>query len=238
MKIKLLSTWSKYSQTSVSHIQLVTHQQEVWDAIKNYQVVFDTALTGDGKTLAALLPAFYERGLGKGLFNYPTNELIRDQVKQIGRWKNEFNIDLQVGELTGSKLASYMSAEGFNKLETLRNVAKDNNILATNPDIFTLIHRLHYDRRGGNKARLAETWFNQYRYIVFDEFHIFNAPQIANLLDGIAFNRASLGERFAAKFLFLSATPDNFLLEVLNKAGITTKIVKGDYKHGLEISNT
>ncbi|MFM8006044.1 MAG: type I-D CRISPR-associated helicase Cas3', partial [Dolichospermum sp.] len=104
-----------------------------------------------------------------------------------------------------------MSEEGFNKLETLRNVADDNNIVVTNPDIFTLIHRLHYDSRGGNKARLAETWFNQYRYIVFDEFHIFHAPQIANVLDGIAFNRASLGERFAAKFLFMSATPNNVL---------------------------
>ncbi|MBE9107416.1 type I-D CRISPR-associated helicase Cas3', partial [Nostoc cf. edaphicum LEGE 07299] len=240
MKIKLLSTWSKYSQTSVSNIQLVTHQQEVWDAIKNYQVVFDTALTGDGKTLAALLPAFYERelGLGQSLFNYPTNELIRDQAKQIGKWKNEFNIDLQIGELTGAKLASYISAEGFNKLETFRKFANDNKIVATNPDIFTLIHRLYYDRRGGNKARLAETWFNKYRYIVFDEFHIFNAPQIANVLDGIAFNRASLGERFAAKFLFLSATPDNALLRVLDKAGITPKIIKGEYEHNLKRSDT
>lgn len=239
MKIKLLSTWSKYSQISVNNIQLVTHQKEVWDAIKNYQVVFDTALTGDGKTLAALLPAFDKTsGLGKGLFNYPTNELIRDQGRQIGKWKNEFNIELQVGELTGSKLASYMSEEGFNKLETLRNVADDNNIVVTNPDIFTLIHRLHYDSRGGNKARLAENWFIQYRYIVFDEFHIFHAPQIANVLDGIAFNRASLGKRFAAKFLFLSATPDNVLLKVLDRAGITTKIIKGEYEHGLDKSNT
>jgi CRISPR-associated endonuclease/helicase Cas3 len=239
MKIKLLSTWSKYSQISVNNIQLVTHQQEVWDAIKNYQVVFDTALTGDGKTLAALLPVFEEENrLGKGLFNYPTNELIRDQEEQIRNWKNKFNIELQVGKLTGHKLALYMSEEGFNKLETLRNVADDNNIVVTNPDIFTLIHRLHYDSRGGNKARLAETWFNQYRYIVFDEFHIFHAPQIANVLDGIAFNRASLGERFAAKFLFLSATPDNVLLKVLERAGITTKIIQGQYEHGLKKSKT
>jgi CRISPR-associated endonuclease/helicase Cas3 len=238
MKIKLLSTWSKYSQTSVSHIQLVTHQQEVWDAIKNYQVVFDTALTGDGKTLAALLPAFYEHGLGKALLNYPTNELIRDQAKQIGKWKNEFNLDLQIGELTGAKLASYMSAEGFNKIETLKNVAEGNNLIATNPDIFTLIHRFYYNRRFGNIAQIAEYWLTYYRYIVFDEFHIFNAPQIANILDGIAFNRASKGERWAAKFLFLSATSDKKFSEILEKNGITTKTIKGEYTHGLTHSNT
>lgn len=238
MKIKLLSTWSKYSQTSVSHIQLVTHQQEVWESIKNYQVVFDTALTGDGKTLAAILPAFNERGFGKALLNYPTNELIRDQAKQIGKWKNKFNLDLQIGELTGAKLASYMSAEGFNKIETLKNVAEGNNLIATNPDIFTLIHRFYYNRRFGNIAQIAEYWLTYYRYIVFDEFHVFSAPQIANVLDGIAFNRASLGERFAAKFLFLSATPDNILLRVLDKAGITTKVIKGEYAHDLKKSNT
>jgi len=238
MLIKLLSTWSKFSRNSVSHIQLATHQQEVWDAIENYQIIFDTAMTGDGKTLAALLPAFYVRGLGKGLFNYPTNELIRDQLKQIGKWKDEFKVDLQVGELTGAKLAAYMSEEGFNKIETLRNVANDNKIVLTNPDIFTLIHRLHYDRRGGNKARLAETWFNQYRYIVFDEFHIFNAPQIANILDGIAFNRSSIGERWAAKFIFLSATSDEKFSEILNRNGITTKTIKGQYTHGLTDSTT
>ncbi|WP_414754687.1 type I-D CRISPR-associated helicase Cas3' [Anabaena sp. CCY 9910] len=238
MKIKLLSTWSKYSQLSVSHIQLVTHQQEVWESIKNYQVVFDTALTGDGKTLAALIPAFNERGLGKALFNYPTNELIRDQGKQIEKWKNEFNLDLQIGELTGAKLASYMSADGFNKIETLKNVAEGNNLIATNPDIFTLIHRFYYNRRFGNIAQIAEYWLTYYRYIVFDEFHIFSAPQIANVLDGLAFNRASLGERFAAKFLFLSATPDNILLRVLDKAGITTKVIKGEYDHDLKQSDT
>jgi CRISPR-associated endonuclease/helicase Cas3 len=81
--IKLLSTWLKLSHNSLSHIQIVTHKQEVWDAIQNYQIVFNKALTSDGKTLAALLPAFYESGLGKALFSYSTNELIHDQAKQM-----------------------------------------------------------------------------------------------------------------------------------------------------------
>lgn len=243
MRIKLLSTWSEYaSEPEIAPgIKLVTHQQEVWNAIcdPEIQVVFDTALTGDGKTLAGLLPAVRERkSLGKGLFAYPTNELIRDQARQFGEWSGRLDVTPTVGQLNGSQLSALMRKEGFDKPETLLTVASDNDIVLTNPDIFTLINRFYYDRRWGNIAKTAQKWFAQYRYIVFDEFHIFNAPQVANVLDGIAFIRANSADRYPTKFLFLSATPDKLLLKALNKAGITSKEVQGSYAHGLETSKT
>ena len=243
MKIKLLSTWSKYASEPemTSGIKLATHQREVWDAICNpeIQVVFDTALTGDGKTLAGLLPAVKERrSLGKGLFAYPTNELIRDQVRQFGEWSRRLNVKPTVGQLNGPQLSALMREEGFDKPETLQIVASDNDIVLTNPDIFTLINRFYYDQRWGNIAKTAQKWFLQYRYLVFDEFHIFNAPQVANVLDGIAFIRANSIDNSPTQFLFLSATPDELLVKALNKAGITHKVVKGIYAHGLEESAT
>jgi len=243
MKIKLLSTWSELSpeSTEISGIKLATHQQAVWDAIQNpeFQVIFDTALTGDGKTLAGLLPAVKERkSLGKGLFAYPTNELIRDQARQLDEWSGKLNVKLTVGQLNGPQLSVLMREEGFDKPETLQIVASDNDIVLTNPDIFTLINRFYYDQRWGNIAKTAQKWFAQYRYIVFDEFHIFNAPQVTNVLDGIAFIRANSADRYQTKFLFLSATPDKLLLNALDKAGITSKVVQGSYAHGLEQSLT
>lgn len=238
--IKLLSTWSEKSSQSIGDIQLVTHQAEVWEAIKdkNISIVFDTALTGDGKTLAALLPALYEsKKLDKGLFAYPTNELIRDQVKQVNKWSKELNFSPFIGELNSQTLASAIEEENLNKIETLRTIAYDYDLILTNPDIVTLIHRLYYDK-WGNTARIAQTFLNQYRYLVFDEFHIFNAPQVTNILDGIAFSRATLGETNLNKFLFLSATPDEMLVNSLDKAGINHKIIKGKYLHGLENSDT
>ena len=232
--ITLLSTWSKYALKSeaVPGIRLATHQREVWDAICNpeIQVVFDTALTGDGKTLAGLLPAVKERkSLGKGLFTYPTNELIRDQVQQFGEWSRRLNVQPTIGQLNGSQLSALIREERFDKPETLQIIASDNDIVLTNPDIFTLINRFYYDRRRGNIAKTAQKWFLQYRYIVFDEFHIFNAPQIANVLDSIAFIRANSTDRTPTKFLFLSATPDELILRALNKAGITHEVVQGNY---------
>ncbi|TVQ18402.1 MAG: type I-D CRISPR-associated helicase Cas3', partial [Leptolyngbya sp. DLM2.Bin15] len=239
MRLKLLSTWSKYSSYSEINqgFQLVTHQQEVWDAIRDpkIHVVFDTALTGDGKTLAGLLPAVKERKfLGKALFAYPTNELIRDQARQLGEWSKKLDVQLTLGQLNSSQLSALMRQEKFDKSETLQNIASDNEIVLTNPDIFTLINRFYYDRRWGNIAKTAQKWFAQYRYIIFDEFHIFNAPQIANVLDGIAFIRANSTSRYPTKFLFLSATPDKLLINALNRAGIISKEIHGSYMHGLE----
>ncbi|NUN64620.1 type I-D CRISPR-associated helicase Cas3' [Pseudanabaena biceps] len=243
MKIKLLSTWSKFSSESEisPNVRLVTHQREVWDAIidPKIQVVFDTALTGDGKTLAGLLPAVKEkRSLDKALFAYPTNELIRDQNRQFKLWSDRLQINPRVGQLNSSELSSLMREEGLSKAETLRTIASDKDIVLTNPDIFTLIHRLYYDRRSANAATIAQTWLAQYRYIIFDEFHIFSAPQVANVLDGIAFIRANSTEKFLTKFLFLSATPDPLLVNALTKAGISSKVVVGSYQHGLQDSIT
>ena len=243
MKIRLLSTWSESMKEVdlTTKLRLATHQKAVWDEIKNdnTQVIFDTALTGDGKTLAALLPAFYEsHNLGKGLFAYPTNELIRDQSKQVERWSQEFNITIESYQLNAQTLAQFIQEESLSKIETLRTIAKEKNLILTNPDIFTLIHRFFYNRYQGNIAQLSQIWFNYFRYIVFDEFHIFSAPQVTNVLDSIAFSRANSSKKYPVKFLFLSATPDKLIQKALEKAGITTKIIKGNYQHGLKESKT
>jgi CRISPR-associated endonuclease/helicase Cas3 len=51
-------------------------------------VVFNTAMTGDGKSLAAYLAAMTSRTYT--LATYPTNELARDQEKQVRGYKDKF----------------------------------------------------------------------------------------------------------------------------------------------------
>lgn len=241
MKLKLISTWSAFASESETFpgLRLAVHQQKVWDAIQNpnIQVIFDTALTGDGKTLAAILPAFFnQQVVGKSLFAYPTNELIRDQFRQFKIWSDRLKVSPTTVQLNSRTLAAAMREDGFSKPETLKNFS-ENDIVLTNPDIFTLIHRFRYNHWKGNVAQIAQIWFNQYRYIVFDEFHIFSAPQIANVLDGIAFIRANFPDPSPAKFLFLSATPDQLLLSALEKADIKSEVVSGSYAHGLQQSD-
>ena len=59
------------------------HQAATLEAIRNpdIDVIFNTAMTGDGKSLAAYLDTLQGNFYAIGL--YPTNELARDQETQI-----------------------------------------------------------------------------------------------------------------------------------------------------------
>ncbi|MFM6371017.1 MAG: type I-D CRISPR-associated helicase Cas3', partial [Dolichospermum sp.] len=66
------------------------HQLETLKALQdpNIDVVFNTAMTGDGKSLAAYLQAMTNNI--STLAMYPTNELARDQEKQVQGYKALF----------------------------------------------------------------------------------------------------------------------------------------------------
>lgn len=72
LQVKLPESWS-----------LSWHQLKTWKAIRdpNIDVIFNTAMTGDGKSLAAYLETLLTDLCAIGL--YPTNELARDQETQI-----------------------------------------------------------------------------------------------------------------------------------------------------------
>jgi len=243
LRLRLLSTWSAYAKESGPlpdlDLRLVEHQQKVWQALTRTDgptVVFDTAMTGDGKTLAALLPIAKVERLGKGVFAYPTNELIRDQTKQVGRWLRTLKRALEVAHLDATSLAAYAESIEQPKHEALRDYAAHYDLVLTNPDILHLLQRFHYVPKHHPAARLAQTWMNRFRYIVFDEFHVFDAPQVASVLDGIAFIRANQNEAWPNRFLFLSATPNDLLLDALEHAGISYEVIQGRYTHGLQSS--
>ena len=68
------------------------HQVETLEAFNDpdVDVVFNTAITGDGKSLAAYLPAFRER---KSIIAmYPTNELIQDQYSSLPKYERRLEI--------------------------------------------------------------------------------------------------------------------------------------------------
>lgn len=65
---------------------LYWHQRETLEALRepSTDVVFNTAITGDGKSLAAFLLAMTD-GIST-MATYPTNELARDQKKQVQKY--------------------------------------------------------------------------------------------------------------------------------------------------------
>lgn len=219
--VKLPEDWS-----------LSWHQAATLEALRNYDVVFNTAMTGDGKSLAAYLHVMTSRI--STLAMYPTNELARDQEKQVHNYKDKFQPkhDPQIYRLNAAILEDFIST---NKLPTkqsgLINLSNQAEIMLTNPDIFHYIHDFRYLRRykkgdklkGENADKLFRKIDDNYNLFIFDEFHVFSSPQVASIFNAILLIKHTTTP--GKKFLFLSATPSELLQEFLTRSGISYKII-------------
>lgn len=219
------------------------HQLETLKALRdpNIDVVFNTAMTGDGKSLAAYLQAMSNNI--STLAMYPTNELARDQEKQVQGYKALFNPkrDPQIHRLTAAILEQYIATYKLpSKLEGIDVFSGQAEILLTNPDIFHYIHNFYYLRgKIDNPDRLFRRIDENYKLFIYDEFHIFSSPQIASVINTILLIKHTGGAN--KKFLFLSATPNELLQGYFEKAGIKYKIINpkdvGAYKFDVTASN-
>jgi CRISPR-associated endonuclease/helicase Cas3 len=229
-----------YSQTAPTPIgitlpngwSLSWHQAETFNALgdPNLDVVFNTAMTGDGKSLAAYLRAMTDKTYTLAM--YPTNELARDQERQVQKYKAEFNpkYDPQIYRLTGATLEDFVETQKLpSKQQGIIDRVNNSEILLTNPDIFHYIHDFRYLRRdpkkpgrGDNPDKLFRKIDDNYKLFIFDEFHVFSSPQIASVLNAMLLIKHTSTPR---KFLFLSATPSQLLQDFLKRAGLKYRTI-------------
>lgn len=208
-----------------NHWALSWHQVETLNALRNPEVdvVFNTAMTGDGKSLAAYLNSLQDDNLTLGL--YPTNELARDQEQQIHHYIQVFQptFEPRVNRLSGAELEIYAETENLKKAEAIATRTGQSEILVTNPDILHYIYRGAYVMKGDSPDKLWNRIDRNFDLFIFDEFHVFGAPQISSVLNTLLLIRHTSGltrrSGHNKKFLFLSATPSDQLLQRLNKAG-------------------
>ena len=246
--IRLKPVYSRPAQTLPSGITLPPgwdglsqHQVETYEALQDptIDVVFNTAMTGDGKSLAAFLAAVTNRTYTLAM--YPTNELARDQEKQVRGYKAQFKPehDPQIYRLNAAILEEFIATNKLSsKLAGLCDRADNSEILLTNPDIFHYIHDFRYLRRnkegkGDNPDRLFAKIDDNYKLFIFDEFHIFSSPQIASVINAILLIKHTLPGK---KFLFLSATPNELLEEGFSKAGLKYRIIDPVKQGGYQFS--
>lgn len=210
---------------------LAWHQAETFKALSNpnIDVVFNTAMTGDGKSLAAYLKTFPDYYCALGL--YPTNELARDQELQINNYLKQFNPQHQprVNRLSGLELEIYAETEGLKKAAAIANRTGQSEILVTNPDIFHYIYRGAYIFQNDNPDKMWNRIDRNFDLFIFDEFHVFREPQIASVLNTLLLIRYTSGLKRRSgtnkKFLFLSATPNPQLLNRLQEAGFSCHLI-------------
>ncbi len=213
--------------------RLSWHQLETWKALHdpNIDVIFNTALTGDGKSLGSYLSSLLTYFPVMGL--YPTNELARDQQGQIETYIKAFapQREPRVNRLSGPILELYAEREDLSKGVALDTRSYQSEILLTNPDIFHYLHRGAYLTQYDNPDKLWNRIDKYFGLFVFDEFHIFNAPQIASVINTLLLIRRGNSHH---RYLFLSATPDEELINRLSKAGFNichiNPVAEGKYK--------
>ena len=237
-QIRLKSVYSQTVPTPEGLIfpagwNLAWHQLATLEALRDpaIDVVINTAMTGDGKSLAAYLLSMIVKCYST-LAMYPTNELARDQERQVNNYKTEFQPkhDPQIYRLTGATLENFVDTNSLpSKQQGLINLVDNSEILLTNPDIFHYIHDFRYLRRdpknpnkGDNADKLFRKIDEMYKLFIFDEFHIFSSPQIASVVNAMLLIKHTALPR---KFLFLSATPNEMLLEFLHRSGFRTKVI-------------
>ena len=234
--IKVLPVHSRLSQSDPiadipTGLSLREHQVKTFDAIRdpNVDVVFNTAMTGDGKSLAAYLPALVNNR--RVLAMYPTNELILDQVKQIKSYCEMFNRDITPECMFSEHLYELRAElELGSQARAIEFLAGGHKILLTNPDIFNLIANFKYMSKHQNPDRLLQTILNCYDIFLFDEFHIYDVSQVVSVLTAMLYIiEQTRGTPNQKKFVFLSATPNPLLLECLEQSGLRYKIIDGDY---------
>ncbi len=200
------------------------HQTETLKALRDsgVDVVFNTAMTGDGKSLAAYLEVM--QGDSCAIALYPTNALAADQENQVQSYIHDFQPpnEPRVNRLSGPELEIYAENEGLRKGSAIASRSGQSEVLITNPDIFHYLHRGAYLMGKDTPDKLWNRIDKDFDLFIFDEFHVFAAPQVASVLNTMLLIQATNRHK---KFLFLSATPSDLLLKRLDKAGFRCRVI-------------
>lgn len=211
------------------------HQQRTYEALQVNELVINSYNTGTGKTKAALFHLFDLKGENV-LFIAPTNELIRQHVEDIQEFVAQYDdrLDFHVLEVNAEKLRELDAGDDVDykqrnpkKLhELIQNPLKyfpemkrkKPIILVTNPDIFYLCFYFAYSKL--DERNLFADFLKSFDYIVVDEFHYYNAKQLANFLFFFIVSKEYGYFDGTRKVCLLSATPDENLLKYLNRIGL------------------
>jgi len=214
--------------------RLSTHQIETYRALhSDVDIVFNTAMTGDGKSLAGQLPMLLHHCPTMAM--YPTNELIGDQFQQteqtLHRWQQGA---IHLVRLDARELDKVEAEAEIQRAAALLNLYSNHELVLTNPDIFHYVMQQYYIRTGKHgdaPDRIIGRLLNLFEQFTFDEFHIFQAPQVVAVLNALLFIHEVTGAVHPKKFLFLSATPGTLMLQYLERAQLRVAQVQGHYTH-------
>lgn len=219
--------------------QLATYQALCGEQSAQTDIVINSAMTGDGKSIAGLLPYITGQGPEGVLALYPTNELIRDQwasaKKSLETWQRNAR---SVTTLNGARLDELTAKSNVLKRPgILVKELKSRPIVLTNPDILHAMLQFIYQQPMHDPTNILRIITDSFQQLTFDEFHIFDTAQVTAVMIGLLLLYETANRPL--KTLFLSATPEGLLQAMLKRAGFADNRIKridpqsaGWYAHG------
>ena len=194
------------------------------NAIKNSgNVIFIHAPTGAGKTFGFLLPTFSSSaqsfsGRSKSIITEPTNAIMAELYDKITEQSVTMEEEIHFDKVTGADKRK-------DRLWGIPEKLEKNDILLTNIDIISLyvsgFYINSYNRHGGtikeNKLLQWSELFKRISLFIIDEYHAYDEESIGKIIALILLSRAT-GNNL--KFVFSSGTPNQKLIQILQKYGI------------------
>ena len=180
--------------------------------------------TGSGKTLGSYA---YTINHGVPAFGvYPTNELIRDQERTLKPWLDPHDA-YRLLRVDSKQLDRWQARLDLHRhAPTLERLLNWEATVLTNPDILFYTFFGLYQGPGGLSQRLF-SMLGQYRLFIFDEFHLYNVKQMADVAFLLATLQA-INPHLGRVFIFASATPDSPVLPWLrHRLGLPVEMVQG-----------
>jgi len=209
----------------------------MWEGWDQYPTMLLAAKTGSGKTRAAMLPVLKRHEWAVAI--YPTNELVKDQVRAVATFARQEGIEPLVWtpEVWANKdqVEHYSRADRIlvpvdgalldqwqkvmrckSRGETLRRLLNPDKpkIIFTNPDILFRILGLQYHAEPFEALRRYET-------LITDEFHLYHGVELAHALVMVTLAR---GFGIFQRLILISATPHPEVQALLDRALSPTTI--------------
>jgi CRISPR-associated endonuclease/helicase Cas3 len=186
--------------------------------------------TGSGKTLAS-----YAYSINTGipaLGVYPTNELIRDQERALQPWLDPGR-DYRLLRVDSAQLDDWQAKLELQRhSDTLETLMHWRPTILTNPDILFYTFFGLYKGPVSVGQRLFALVGDVYRLVIFDEFHLYNVKQMADVAFLVSALQAINPSR-GRVFIFASATPDSLAPPWLrDKLNLRVEVVQGEPSDG------
>ncbi len=204
--------YSCVSKPFLDGIQPYEHQVQTLEAVEQAianratTCIFNTSITGGGKTLAAYAYSILHQNsdYGKVIGIYPTNELIRDQKQTLEKhWGPN-----TLFEITSEEIQQLREEFNLrNSPEVLeRFMIHWGKAILTNPDILYMLMFQTYPQVQGFTNHVFEALMEQFPVFVFDEFHLYDVKQLGAIAFMVGMTKY-LASHNPHVFIFSSATP-------------------------------